>query len=421
MARKVIPGGAAPVSLGLTRDSKPDAVARAIIAEAQRRGYSRDETIAVLATAIQESGLRPGAVSPNGKWRGIFQQDTSYPGRDDPNLNITAFMDRLDVKRRSPGASPDPWKTVFWLQQRPADETAELSYQRGRKGYLTEIKHRAAEAADYVDRYGGQVAEVKKIDQNRPDFNEIDQLGWDADDPHGSVRSRPPINFFLHTQEGGGNATDLAAFLRGTKGNGAVSYHYTIHQAPDGGVTVVDVIDTDLYSWSVLNANVFSINLCFAGSRAAWSREQWLKQGKAIDVAAYLAVQDCRKYNFATSVIAPPYGQPRPGISDHKYVTQCLGVGTHTDVGDNFPWDVFAAAVAKYVNADTPGAQPPPVLPAPPKGPPDSLSDRQLLEDIWEQLRGDDGKGWKQLGKNDKGQDLTLVDAVSEIKKSVVK
>lgn len=38
------------------------------------------------------------------------------------------------------------------------------------------------------------------------------------------------------------------------------------------------------------------------------------------------------------------------------------------------------------------------------------------IQEIWKQLRGPSGNGWKQLGVNDKGQNLTLVDAVAAIR-----
>lgn len=173
----------------------------------------------------------------------------------------------------------------------------------------------------------------------RPDFEERQMYGWAA-----SKRSRPPINFFIHTQEGSWDATaeDLAQFCQGQN---EVSYHYTVR---DG--IVYDVVDTDLYAWAVLNANVFSINLCFAGSSVSQTRQQWLdRYERDIEIAAYLAVQDARKYGFSTEVIAPPYeGRARPGVSDHKYVTEKLGIGTHTDVGGNFPWDLFTAHVNQF-------------------------------------------------------------------------
>lgn len=43
------------------------------------------------------------------------------------------------------------------------------------------------------------------------------------------------------------------------------------------------------------------------------------------------------------------------------------------------------------------------------------------LQDIWTQLRGPKGKGWEQLGQNDKGQNLTLVDAVAALRADVAR
>lgn len=198
----------------------------------------------------------------------------------------------------------------------------------------------------------------------RPDFQERQMFGNGA-----SRRSRPPINFFIHTQEPLSNSTaeNLARYCQGQNG---VSYHYTIRDR-----IVYDVVDTDLYSWSVLDANVFSINLCFAGSSASASRAVWLdRYGADIEIAAYLAVQDARKYNFSTEVLVPRWDQsgrevyaggPRPGISDHNYVTRELGIGNHTDVGPHFPWDVFVNHVNRYAKGPSAPPPPPPPPPAP--------------------------------------------------------
>jgi hypothetical protein len=43
--------------------------------------------------------------------------------------------------------------------------------------------------------------------------------------------------------------------------------------------------------------------------------------------------------------------------------------------------------------------------------------DRTMLREVWEQLRGPGGNGWPQLGQSADGANLTLVDAVAEIKK----
>lgn len=169
-----------------------------------------------------------------------------------------------------------------------------------------------------------------------PAFTELDRMGQSRSNRWGSRIT----NFLLHTQEGDGTAESLAAYLNNSNNN--ASYHYTVR---DG--VVCDVVDTDYASWSVLDANPYTINLCFAGSRASWSRSQWLQIEDDIAVAAWVAVQDAHRYGFSTEVIAPPYYRA-DGLSDHKYVTQELGIGTHTDVGYNFPWDVFAGYVAQF-------------------------------------------------------------------------
>jgi len=132
------PGG------GLTADSSPREVAAAIVHEARRCGYSPSQTIAILSTAMQESGLRPRAVSQNGLWRGIFQQDAGYAGRNNPNTAISGFFDRL-AQRGGP-SSPDIWKSIFWLQQRPGEPSAEAAVTHGRRAYLTEIQSQLPKA-----------------------------------------------------------------------------------------------------------------------------------------------------------------------------------------------------------------------------------------------------------------------------------
>lgn len=242
----------------------------------------------------------------------------------------------------------------------------------------------------------------------KPDFNEY----WIAS-PSSSARNGVKVDLFLlHTQEGDGNADSLGKYLANPANN--VSYHYTVSQAADGGVTVCDIVDTDKASWSVLSANNRSINLCFAGSKAGWTRDQWMKQSKAIEVAAYLAVQDCVKYKIPILVIPPPYKNPPGGISDHAYVTKRLKDGSHTDVGDNFPWDYFASCVSKFAPKAKPKEEPPkpPTPPNPTKPPGFSYpSQSDLIVQVWEQLLGPRGKGWPQLGGR------TLVDAVAELLK----
>lgn len=228
---------------------------------------------------------------------------------------------------------------------------------------------------DHVHTRQSQPIPLPQEARMRPDFNEYPV--WSGNH---QARGGTKIDLFLlHTQEGNGNADSLARWLGG---NVSASYHYTVSQDPrDNGVTVCDVVDTDRASWSVLSANNRSINLCFAGSSVNWSRDQWMRNSKAIDAAAWLAVQDCKKYGIPFTVIAPPYGTARAGISDHAYVTKVLKDGTHSDVGPNFPWAYFAGKVAEYSGTAKP-VTPTPVPPTP-VPPQPAMTDRQLLEAIW--------------------------------------
>ncbi|OHU23387.1 N-acetylmuramoyl-L-alanine amidase [Mycobacteroides chelonae] len=365
-----------------------DEVAQLIVGEAKRRGHTRDECLAGMSALYQESGWVENVWDPTHTTYGIAQQDASYPRRSDgAKAQIVAFFDKLDVKRTAPGHG-DIWLNICWLQQAPNWPSAQYWYENGRRAYLTEIKSRIATVTPYLDKYWPTTGGTT-VPDNRPAFNEFPIWSASAQGRHGAKIDA----FFLHTQEGGGGdaaAEDLARYL-GNPVN-LVSYHYTVSQASDGGVTVVDVVDTDNASWSVLSANNRSINLCFAGARASWTREQWMKQANAIDVAAYLAVQDCHKYGIPTNVVAPPYTGRIPGISDHRYVTEVLRDGTHTDVGDNFPWDVFTGAVKKYAAEPTA-----PTSPAPKSGPVGPADDQLTMR-------------WNCLG----GQ--TLVEAVAQIR-----
>lgn len=141
-----VPVGAGTPLGRLTASSSPREVAAAIIGEAARRGYSPAQTVAILATGLQESALNPRARHPNGLWHGIFQQDSSYPGRGNPNTNISEFFNRL-ATHGGPGSPTNIYKNIFWLQQAPALPSAEAAYAGGRQAYMAEIMSKGDMAA----------------------------------------------------------------------------------------------------------------------------------------------------------------------------------------------------------------------------------------------------------------------------------
>lgn len=136
----------------LTYQSSAEDVAAWLIGETIRRGYTRNESVAVCSTGFQESKLQM-VWDPSHSWFGYFQQDGGYPNRSDPEGNCRGFLDRLDVKRKSPGASPDAYKNIFWLQQRPSDKTADDAFMKGRQNYYNEISQWNAKADAWYSKY----------------------------------------------------------------------------------------------------------------------------------------------------------------------------------------------------------------------------------------------------------------------------
>jgi hypothetical protein len=196
---------------------------------------------------------------------------------------------------------------------------------------------RFADSVTLYNRLTARMAVAASVDPNRPKFNEYAR--W-CDNNQDRAGTKVDL-WLIHTQEGDGDADSLASFLISTEsGPNPVSYHYTISTGypNDDGVTVCDVVDTDLASWSVENSNNRSINLCFAGSRASWTRDDWItKAARAIDVAAYLCVQDCVKYGIPMNVIAPPYNSIHRGsqITATAVRTSKTATTTPTSVTDS--------------------------------------------------------------------------------------
>lgn len=192
-------------------------------------------------------------------------------------------------------------------------------------------------------------AKTAAVTPRIPQFEEINVIGErPISDNSESRRGVTPDLFLLHTSEGGGGE-DLITYMENMADR---SYHYIVDDDAHGN-TVYDLVDTDRASWSAKGANRRSINLVFGYGRAGWSREQWIAKARnAIRIAAWLAVQDARKYGFPVEVNSPPY-RTISGISDHNYATVMLPEtgNDHTDVGPNFPWDLFGADVRLFAKS----------------------------------------------------------------------
>ena len=135
-----------------------DAVAQYIVGACLKRGYSHDKTLAVLSALYQESGFDETIWDPTHVTYGVAQQDGSYPNRfDGYHAQVDAFLDRFDVQCAKPGASPDVWLNICWLQQAPNWPSAQYWLENGRTAYEDEIKSRIDTVTPYLDKYWSAV------------------------------------------------------------------------------------------------------------------------------------------------------------------------------------------------------------------------------------------------------------------------
>ncbi len=382
-----------------------DAIAQQIIREAIRRGY---DPVPPLADAIQESGLRPGVVSSNGKWIGLFQQDASYSDRNNPTANITQFFDRLDTKRRTPGWSDDLWLNIFWLQQRPGEASAALAYQNGRQAYLTEIKSRTATAQHLVALYGGTVPDVPAFDYQITKVMHGFNPNTPANATGNSNGPRAKTLFVvLHSQEGDGTAVSLANYLNSTAGGpNPVSYNLTVDAAD-----TVEVVPVNEGPWAAADANDIGVHICFAGSRAAWTRDQWIARGDMLKRGAKAVAAACKQFDIPAVKVLSTNGWPvtPKGIAAHAD----FGArgGGHTDPGAGFPWPEFVDMVQSYLTPVVPDPVPPATTPEVPVPTPNAYAipkpqtEGGQVAQIWDQglIK------WDMLGRR------TLVEAVAAI------
>jgi hypothetical protein len=181
-----------------------------------------------------------------------------------------------------------------------------------------------------------------------PDFDEH----TDLQSPYCDSREAKVLWFVLHTQEGHSkSARNLANYL--CNNDDQVSYHYTV----DNDGQAYNIVDTKKLANSVFEpGNSKSINLCFAGSFASWSPQDWFDQMRhGIDVAAQIAVRDARRYRLKVRVISPEEAKNgQTGITDHNGVRIATGKGDHTDVGAGFPWNYFRQKLSEYAGEVTP-------------------------------------------------------------------
>lgn len=149
----------------------------------------------------------------------------------------------------------------------------------------------------------------------------------------------------LHTAEGSRRRSDLYNFFDTVRSGSS-------HGGADGTGLDDGWVPDERSAWTLLNGNPVSLNLEMCGF-ARWTREQWLSEGtvdgcvnprQMVRNAAEWARRKCEKHSIPKTYISiDGVASRRPGIIAHRDYTFGAGDGDHTDIGLNFPWDVFFA------------------------------------------------------------------------------
>lgn len=325
-----------------------DQVAQEFIAEGKRRNITERGQVICIATGLVESSLTVyanskvaasmalphDAVGSDGMSVGPLQQQVKDTGNGwwwgdaatcmDPTKSAGLFYDRLVTHDYNGPNSPGSYAQAVQDSE-----------------YPDRYDERMADAQAIYDRLSGQPAPEPVVG---PTYKSVNLIGERAISNNSQSRNGTTIDLQCgHTTEGAGGL-DLVTFMEGA----SVSYHTLIDNDLDGN-TVYYLVDTDRASWSVLNANNRSINYVIGRSKAAWTRQQWIDNARnAVRIMAWEMVQDARKYGIPIRIQAPPYNADPPCQTDHAYVTHWLGIGTHTDLGPNFIWDLLTEDVNYY-------------------------------------------------------------------------
>lgn len=199
------------------------------------------------------------------------------------------------------------------------------------------------------------------------------------------------------------------------------SAHYQVENSGRIGQLVNDS-DTAWHAADLLR-NQQSIGIEHANCGGA--NQDWPISDTVIKQGARLAAALCRYYNLGR----PEYGK---NIKDHKETGQ-TSCPYHLAAGGKYHQAWMNEAQRFYDELTRGGGQKPatakpvkkeskPVLT--PKYFTDFITGYlgpqfDAIQEIWRQLRGPQGQGWPQLGVNEKGQNLTLVDAVASIRQQL--
>lgn len=215
------------------------------------------------------------------------------------------------------------------------------------------------------------------------------------------------LGLAVHTSESDTTADDLAIFCQDTSNE--ASYNLIIDKA---GRTARSN-DDEFAPWAAMpTGNDRLFHVCLTGY-AEFTADEWMARPDQLDKLAEVLAVYGNFYRFDIEKIsAADLRAGRKGVCGHDDISKAWGETDHWDPGPNFwrdPW----THVRNMAIAGSPDDKETTVS--------FTNADRQMLRDIWDQLRGPEGKGWPQLGRTAEGDDLTPVDALADIRRAVLR
>ena len=248
---------------------------------------------------------------------------------------------------------------------------------------------------------------------------------------HNGVRPEPKRAVTIHTDE---SAYDYSRGQVRSQGwtakrlgeyNNEAGLRGSYHKGVDASGVVARYLNDRAGSHSTGNlGNNVSINNCFAGATAYWTREQWMKQPIMLDAMAKATAWDCAFHGIPVRKIDHnDLKNGAWGICGHWDWTKAYGGSTHWDPGGYpdtagaFPWDHFIALTKKHYDTIMGTVAPAPAPQLIQETPDMTPEDRKLVQEtnenlkfVRDQLAGiGGGGGWPQ------GGDRTLYDLVAAI------
>jgi hypothetical protein len=179
-------------------------------------------------------------------------------------------------------------------------------------------------------------------------------------DRYGSVKTTKNLLIVIHTSEGSEgvtSATNLANYMKspGDRQNDDGSFYGSSYQyVTDLNQRIIPCVPDHTVSYSAAGANHNGIHICIPG-RAGQTRAQWLDSvsRQYIESAAAAAIDISKREGIPLVRLSTfQVAAGRSGYCGHVEISQAFKRSDHTDPGTQFPWDVFAADIARLSGDD---------------------------------------------------------------------